>query len=62
MLSVELTNLADMLQSAAGSRYANITGPARSLSARIRDAVWNHGVSLRLVWYPSKECLLIFLC
>ena len=46
MLAVELVNLADMLDSAGGSRYTNITGPARSLSSRIRDAVWSHGVSV----------------
>jgi len=61
MLAVELVNLADMLDSAGGSRYANITGPARSLSSRIRDAVWSHGVSVEylsffVLWGHFVDC------
>lgn len=39
MLSVELTNLADILDSAKQSR--NVSTAARTWSARIHDAIWN---------------------
>lgn len=43
MLSVELTNLAEILDSAKQAR--NVSALARTWSSRIHDAIWNTTVS-----------------
>ncbi|CUA76677.1 Meiotically up-regulated gene 157 protein [Schizosaccharomyces pombe 972h-] [Rhizoctonia solani] len=52
MLSVELTHLADTLDSMA--RLKNVSDSARKWSSRIRDAIWNHTVSDGIFAYETN--------
>jgi hypothetical protein len=47
MLSVELTHLADILDSAKQAQ--NVSSLARTWSARISNAIWNTTVSCRML-------------
>ncbi|CAE6462197.1 unnamed protein product [Rhizoctonia solani] len=52
MLSVELTHLADTLDSMG--RLKNVSDSARKWSSRIRDAIWNHTVSDGIFAYETN--------
>ncbi|EJD01025.1 uncharacterized protein FOMMEDRAFT_21486 [Fomitiporia mediterranea MF3/22] len=52
MLSVELTNLADILDSA--NQFSNISTLARNVSARVNAAIWNTTVENNIFAYETN--------
>lgn len=52
MLSVELSNLADILDSAHQAR--NVSTLARSYSARIKNAIWNSTIVNNIFAYETN--------